>query len=431
MSFRTLVLGSTFALSLCAATACAPGPQITVLRGTVGETQGVVSGDSVKIVRPEQAKYTGATPGYFIVRSEEDFAKLWKEAPNGAPPLPEVNFTRGMVIMATAESPDIGRIQIRRVVDTATVLHVYADEVLLGESCPKGTDVIRAHEIVTTERLDKPVRFHVDVAGGDSCGAGPQPHVNCRVEKSTTSNKKLEVPLGSVVECEANVEATGKFALMDHDWRFTSIPAGSATKMTFHGDRESISFPADTFGRFIVRFDVRDDSGRRGSAVGEIDVPPPKTSDPFVQMAWSGFEASDDPSTFPRVALTASHDGKECGVDAKPKPGWCDMKGQGYQTHLHVKGLRAKLPVAVEYLDPRVDGGPFLCLRVYVMGKRTTEVCDRVARGASAKWEPGLLNPQSGMFEEKPVEAADAGAPAPSAPVKATKPAKPAAPAKK
>lgn len=427
MNFRSLVLGSALTFSLLAAAACAPGPQVTVLRGTVGETQQVVSGDGVKFVRPDQLKYTGATPGYYVIRNEEDFAKLWKESPNGTPPLPaDLGFTRGMIIVATGESPDIGRIQIRRIVDTATVLHVYADETLLGEKCPKNGDMIRAHDVVTTERLDKPVRFHVDVANGDSCGAGPQPHVNCRVEKSTSSNSKLEVPIGSKIECEAKTETTGKASLMDHDWRFTSIPAGSATKLTFHGDRDSVSFPADTFGRYIVRFDIHDDSGRRGSAVGEIDVPPPKTSDPFVQLAWSGFEASDDPSTFPRVALKASHDGKECAVDASPKPAWCEMKGEGFQTHLRVKGMRAKLPVAVEYLDARVDGGPFLCLRVYVMGKRTTEVCDRTARGASAKWEPGILNPQSGMFEEKPAEVPDAGAPpaASAAPAKAAPPKK-------
>jgi hypothetical protein len=198
----------------------------------------------------------------------------------------------------------------------------------------------------------------------------------------------------------------GTFAIVDQHWRFATVPAGSATKMTFSKNNTHVTFPVDGFGSYVVEFDMTDDAGRKGMGQGTAEVLPPKDNDTYVQLAWAHFDASDDPSTFPRVSLKIAEDGKPnpkvCAKDVPKKPDFCDIREQAPTVLFHLKGSRDKFLVDANYMDERAKGGPYICVRTFFNGAKVADMCDDVPRPPDSVWTVGLLDAKTGQIGAPP-----------------------------
>lgn len=425
--------------------ACATQPPLVVMRGEPGDKATTVQGDAVRFTRPPIAEYTGLKPGYHTARTLEEWRSMW----DGDPKVPStLDFVKTMVYAAGAESPDVQAIKVLRVVDTANTLHVFTRETFRGEGCVKKSDEKAPLDFVVADRIDKSVQFHVEVERAPSCGAAPTAQVKCRVGAALEWSAKVSASPGDMVECEATTEAKGVFATIDKLWQLGEVPGGSTTKLTFAKENTRVSFPVDLFGRYAIAFEIIDDAGRRGRGEATCDVLPQSSDDMYLQLAWAGFDATDDPSTFPRVALRVYEEldnkpppappkggkpvapaprprGKECSVASAAKPDWCEVKTQGILTHFRVKNpSKSRFHAYVAYTDDRVDGGPYVCVRAFLGGKRTTEVCDKQKRGPDETWDLGVLEGKTGAPELETPFSPSSGAPPEPPPEKpAPKPA--------
>lgn len=414
-------LSSVLAVSL-SFVGCGSTPPFLVFRGEPGEKLAPVVGDPVRMQKPGYEGFNGAKAGYHFVRSADEWKALF---PGGEiPPLPtDMNFVRKMVIFAVADGKKITNVKVTRVLDTASTVHLFVRETLEGQNC-KSENEGNAFDAVITERLDKNIQVHVEVEPGKSCGAAPSAKVTCRHPNGAWENKTVAQP-GETVECEAVPEVTGTSAIVDQVWRFASLPAGSAAKMTFSKNNTHVSFPVDSFGNYVVAFEVADESGRRGSVQGSVEVLPPKDNDTYVQLAWAHFDANDDPSTFPRVSLRITEDGKPtprvCAKDVPKKPDFCDVREQAPTVLFHLKGARDKFLVDANYTDERAKGGPYICVRTFFNGVKVADQCDDVVRAAESVWTVGLLDAKTGAIGAPPPPPAP-----PEEPPPGKKPAKPA-----
>jgi hypothetical protein len=446
MSKSSLALAGTFAVALAFAghIGCSQVPQLTVTRLNAGEKPQPVVGASVRISRPPVIDYGKAREGFFAIRTIEEWRALFdgddKKAPGSC------DFARCMVFAAASRAQDVQSYKITRIVDATNTLHVFARETLRGEGCKRGAEDSPAVEVIVADRIDKPVQFHVESERGLSCGAGPAAKVVCRVSTAATWQPEVKAQPGDTIECEATLDATGAFAVVDKSWHFAESPAGTTAKLSFAKEGMRVSYQVDLFGAYRAAYAVADDSGRKGTALGTAVVLPPNPEDVFVQLAWAGFDASDDPSTFPRMQLIvtdavaetkepeappppkgkkpaakavkapAPPPPKECSLSSASKPDFCEIRAQGVITHLHIKGSKGrKFAMGVHYTDERVDGGPYVCLRTFVGGKRALDLCDRKHRADDERWAAGVIDGNTGNFELPPVSA-DAGAPDAAAP---------------
>ncbi len=393
---------SLVALSVALA-ACGSTPPFLVFRSEPGEKTAPIVGDPVRIQQPGYEMFGGAKAGYHFVHSAEQWKTLF---PGGEiPPLPtDLNFTRKMLIMAVGDGKKVTHVKVTKVLDTASTVHLFVRETLEGQNC-KGESDGNAYDAVITERLDKNIQVHVEVEPGKSCGAPPSAKVMCRHGNAAWENKIAAQP-GETVECEAVPEVNGTSAIVDHVWRFASIPPGSGAKLTFSKNNTHVSFPVDSFGNYVVAFDVADESGRKGSAQATAEVLPPKDNDTYVQLAWAHFDASDDPSTFPRVSLRITEDGKSnprvCAKDVPKKPDFCEVREQAPTVLFHLKGSRDKFLVEAAYTDERAKGGPYICVRTFFNGAKVADQCDDVARPPDSVWTVGLLDAKTGAIGAPP-----------------------------
>jgi hypothetical protein len=405
MQKASLVLGGLFLGVLAASfVGCEHSAPFAVEKAQLGEKSKLVTGDNMRLSRPAQEGYDGIKPGYYVVRTVEEWRALFERGQESSPPL-AADFTRNMIVVS-AGTHAMTKTHVTRVLDTANTIHVYVQDTLRGAGCKNEKGTLPPFEVAITDRIDKPIRVHVDTEESTGCGTGPTATVKCRLVSGQNWSEKVSASPGAQVECEAITVATGAFAVVDKSWSFSELPGGSTTKMTFSRENTRVSFTVDIFGNFKPTFEVADEADRRGSASGVVEVLPPKSTDPFVQMLWAGFDASDDPSTFPRVELF-THDmptGKgqkerKCDIAASPKPDFCDMKREGAVTNLKLVGAAGKpFIMGVHYTDDRYDGGPYICLRVYLNGVRTADTCDRTKRGADDTWSLGALDTETGTF---------------------------------
>ena len=414
-----MMLGGT-ALAFVACDHSAP---FAVEKARLGEKSRLVTGDTMRLARPAQEGYEGMHPGYYVVRTPEEWRALFDGGKEASPPK-AADFTRNMVVVSSGTTA-MTRTHVARVVDTANTIHVYVQDTLRGAGCKNEKGTLPPFEVSITDRLDKPVLVHVDTEESPGCGTGPTATVKCRLANGQSWTEKIAVNPGEQVECEATTQATGAFAVVDKNWQFAELPGGSTTKMTFSRENTRVSFTPDIFGNYRPVFEVADEADRRGTAAGMVEVLPPKSTDPFVQMLWAGFDASDDPSTFPRVELFArdmplsrGQKEKRCDVAVTPKPDFCDIKREGAVTNLKLAGAGGKpFIMGVHYTDDRYDGGPYICIRVYLNGTRTADTCDRQKRGVDDTWSLGALDTETGTFMDAATAFAkarglsDAGAP--------------------
>src|SRR5271154_7140480 len=94
---------------------------------------------------------------------------------------------------------------------------------------------------------------------------------------------------------------------IDRTWSFRSLPQGTIAKMTIAPSGTVVTFPTDVFGTYAVGLEVTDDLARTSKGTTDVQVAPSK-DDLVVQMMWTKFDPSDDPTTFPRVELHVAGD---------------------------------------------------------------------------------------------------------------------------
>lgn len=401
-----LLLAAGFAAAFAA---CTVAPPVTVYRGSELATQPAVVGDPVKMKRPELAPFDGATPGFHVIKSEEQLNGLWRVP--GTQKLPQgFDPSATMLLVAVAGEEDVMQTRIHKVLETAAAVHVYVRETKRGALCANHPDHTPADAVAVT-RIEKPVRFYVEEESAESCGELPAVSVKCRAGDAPTWTSMLTAEPGETVDCELSAEAKGRFALVDRVMTLPSLPGGSAAKLAYSKAPTRGSFVVDVFGTYLVRGEATDEGGRTSRGVATIDAAPPATKDVFVQLVWTNFDPTDDPETFPRVRLKAREDalrGRECGVDA-PVIGVCDVRAKSAFSLMKLKSTAGRMGLFVNYVDERVEKGPLVCVQVWAGGKRTSETCDRVHRDAGARWDVGIVDTATGALVDLGQQA-DAGA---------------------
>lgn len=376
--------------------ACTVTPAVTVVRTSPGDKHDEIKGDPVKLKRGAQDPFVGARPGFYAVRSAEDWAQAWPEGK--APPMP-LDTSKQMLLLAVSDTQAVTRVKVQRVLETATFLYAWVHETKVGEGCTnKSPD--RAFDAVVAARADKPVKVFVDEEPGESCGEPPVAGVECRLARQQTWSNKLTAQTGDTVECALTATARGKFELVDKFLSIAELPPESTSKLAFKKGPERAEMVVDVYGTYTIAAEAADEAGRRGKGVATIDVTPPKTKDVLVQLVWDGFDRADMPETFPRVNLRIAEEGpkgQRCSAEI-PIPGLCDVKTRGAYTYMRIPEGDRKLPVSVQFLDERVEKGPGPCVHVWYDGARTSETCDRAHREPDEIWRVGVLDTTTGKF---------------------------------
>lgn len=402
---------------------CGVTPNISVIALAPGEKAADIKGDPVKFRRGSHEAYAGMKPGYYVVRNRDDWSSAWPEGK--APSMPAtLDTTRQMLFLGVPERKDTARVEIKKVLETGGILHVFVKEVRFGENCPQKAEVTPLDAVIS-ERIDKPVRFYVEDDRAESCGQPPAASVQCRVGEGKSWAVDLKAQPGETIECEMNAEARGKFALVDNVLTLQDLPGGSTSKMSYTKGPSRATFGIDVFGKYIVRAEAADDSGRRSFANATVEALPPKTKDIIVQLVWANFDVADDPDTFPRLTLkaieTAPNGQRQVCSSDDEVPLSCDVKRKSAYTHMRLRASDKKVPIELAYVDERVDKGPLVCVHVYFDGTRTAETCDRNTRKAGEQWSVGTVDMATGKIGNEPPPPVDAGAPE-DAGAKPTKP---------
>lgn len=392
---------------------CGSTPPVTVVHLGPGEHADSPRGDPVKIKRGAQEPFAALRGGFFVVRTREDWHNLWSEAKTEPAMPPTLDTSRSMLILAVGETKDVVGMHVQKIVDTGEVLYVAVKETKPGEGCTGKLDR-PAFDALVVDRLDKPVKFAVETERAEACGAPPNAEASCRIGESPKWESKLSAQPGDVIECTMTATSRGKFEIVDRVLTLDALPGGSSAKLAYTKGPTRGSFTIDVFGKYQIRAEATDEGGRKSAVFVPIEAVPPKTSDVLVELVWTSFDASDDPSTFPRVKLRAREPGPkghECTSDVAVA-GICEAKAQGAYTHMKVMPAAKQVALSVTYTDERVDKGPLVCVQLYTNGERTGETCDRKHRDPDEKWEIGTLDATTGKLVDSNATAkADAGAP--------------------
>ncbi len=399
-------------LTGAAVAGCGATQAVTVVRVSEDERIPEVSGDPVKVRRGGLEGYTGLRGGYFVVRNAEDWHNAWAGSSDAGPEprMPGTfNTNRTMLLVGVGDRKNVVELSIEKVVETGDRVHVWARETLAGEGCQANAEQ-EPFDAVLAPRIDKPVKFYVHAEPAGTCGKGPAVSVKCRVNSGAAWLPTVSASPGDTVECETTADLRGKFAVIDKGIAIAELPPGSSAKLAFTQGAARGSFKADVFGRYKVRGEATDESNRKGSEVATIDCMPPKTRDVVAQLVWTNFDASDDPSTFPRVQLRATDGTKAppCAVDS-PRPSLCEAKTVGASTQMTLKVPDKKVPLEVRYADERAEKGPAVCVQLFFDGAKTGEACDLKRRDADEVWRLGTVDTAVGKLVDG-AGAADAGA---------------------
>ncbi len=380
-------------------TACPPPtPTSYIHRLKTGKEATRENGERLILAPASSEIYRGANSGYRLIKNQDDWNTLWPSAP---PSPPQIDWNAKMVIAAVSDWQGITAVRISEVIETGTSLHIYVSERLPGSGCPVAGDKDAASTFAIVDRTEKVVHFHIERADSETCGDTPQANIVCRAVSEAEGKSELTVKAGDTVECEAKVDARGYFAVVDSTWIFEERPKGSSSKFTYLQKNTKVRFPADVLGRYVLKFEVRDEGGRRSEAGAVVSCGTDASAGTLVQLGWADFDANDDLSTFPRVEILASDkSGATCSI-ATPKTSFCSAALSGFHTNLYIAPSEQPTSLRVHYTDDRFVGGAAACVRVYHQGKPSAELCDRQPRKAGDTWKVGAMLPSSGTFESE------------------------------
>ena len=374
--------------------------------------------------------FTDPKPGYYAVKSSDDWLLVWKDPRPDVrhPPVPAgIDFKTQMLVVAAFEGTTTTGFELSGVRKSPDGLHVYLTETLAGEGCKAAPAHDQAWMIVAAvETTDADVHFHTDRLHEDRCSAVPEAKVLCRVAGSgQAGTEKMIGQPGQTIDCDGakSTSATGT-SIVDRNWFLEQSPLGSTVRTTVTKTAMGVTFPLDAWGSYVVRHEVSDDTGKMGRGTATVDVPPP-SGVTAVELVWSHYDRSDDPSTFPRVQLhLIEHPAplgertRDCYLDAE-KPGWCEIAEVGVTQQAKLKPAdKKRYRVEVRYVDDRFKGAPVACVRTFPAGAKPLDICEYpdTERKAGSVWSLGALDLVDGTFADpnappKVVIDPDAGAP--------------------
>lgn len=383
-------------------------------RTPTGEKAVQEEGTTLKLKRWDVAvQRDGLKKGFFVAKSDVEWRALWPTTDaDKVPVVPyDLDFSREMLLVSSPPEHDTTASSVQNVVLTDRGVHAYVTETALGADCPDRPDAdAKDYDFVRVPRIDdKEVSFHVDTVFGEPCGKPPEATVSCRPKGASASrDEKLNVQPETAVDCIVSGLKSSR-PIFDLTWTWDLLPSGSTAKIDVTKGSRGATFVPDVIGVYRLALETSDDLERKGTSTVDVTVLPP--GGPLsLQMAWTKFDASDDPSTFPRVALHAlgawsvtSHPAwgsiKDCSVDSAAS--WCTAKAAGPTTLMTLDPASARLfAVGVHYTDERVEGQPVLCVRAYRDGKMQTEVCDSKVRKDDSWWDVAVVDAATGKTLE-------------------------------
>lgn len=401
------------ALQLSVALACAScGSSIMVHKTNLGERSTPKAGTELELKKVPIEGKTRPRPGYVTIRD----AGAWADAFGGkasAPPAPAVDWSKQTVLLAAPDDATTDTIQIDHAVVSGprSILHVYVGESQAGEGCAKKEAGAVVADAVIIDKVPDEVHFWVDHLAAHRCGAKPTAKLSCKVEGGAEGTKLTALP-GQKVTCDSAASSAGAAgSITDHAWSLGQLPPGSIAQLATAPGGASTSFTVDAFGAYDVKVQVSDSEARGDEATAHVTVDPPKDG-VVVQMGWTRFKLADQAAGFARVALQAAEvpapfgtAGKSCAPDTAKKPAWCaDLSKRGAVTHLTLAAQDKKqYRFGVKYVEER-EGEAIVCLRVFVLGAKGTEVCDDHPRKANDVWDAGVLDLATMEFVAAPAK---------------------------
>jgi hypothetical protein len=383
------------------------GANVTVHNGKINDKVTPAAGKELELKKVNLEKATPKRVFNAVQKPEQ-----WNEAFVGAkPPLPPVDFTKQTLILAAAQDTSAESMVINHVVVTDRgIMNVYLEQSSPGEGCAKAGSV--PFDAAIVDAVAKDVHFWVDRMQVSGCGGKPKAKVICGVTGRTDAAEAIKVSAGAKISCDSQLSVPGASgSITDRVWALTELPAGSTAKLVPAQGGMTAEFTVDAFGKYTVRVAVSDQEAKGDEAVATVDAPIPKEGI-ALQMGWTKFKPQDLVQGFPRVDLVAVEvpatlgappAGKLCGLAVEHRPSWCTdiTKSAGVQ-HLNLAPQEKKqYRFGVKYNDDREMGMPVVCVRVYVLGAKGTEVCDDVQRKGGAIWDMGVLNLATMEFDKK------------------------------
>ncbi len=394
-------------------------------------------GDAMKLDRWELEPRVGLTRGYWVVGSEHEWRELWPSIDADRIPLlpTDIDFANELLLVAAPADHAVTEVRIHAAINTAEAgVHVYLTQSLPGKGCPAPPSDERVPvSAARVPRFSKEVHFHVEAKEDSPCEAPPEAKIGCRLEgPGDDFSDKLVVEPGKMVACRSEGKP-GMRPTVDRTWSFRSLPQGTISKMTIAPSGSVVTFPTDVYGTYAVGLEVTDDLGRTSKGTADVQVAPPK-DELVVQMVWTKFEPTDDPSTFPRVELHVAGDktpipvSKEttfasrnqpwilvhgdCTVGGEKLPAWCHSRAVA-QTSIAsvVTDLFPQYRIGVKYLDDRYAGQPVLCVRAF-RGALASEWCDKAVRSEGNWWDVARVDAQTGKIPVPPAPPTPPPAPA-------------------
>lgn len=264
-----------------------------------------------------------ATPaaGFRVVRTADD----WGGSELG------LSFDQAMVLVASAGMASTGgySIDVESVTRLPDGVHVLVTHTAPGEGCPVTQAAEWVGEVVSMERVDEPVHFHVVRQQAPPCLDAPAVAFECWAEGSEHRATSLHVPDATTITCDASASRTdggqgGPPA--GGTWKLLAAPEGSSLAAGPIGDGPRVSFQVDAPGPYPVEVTVTDAQGNEASATGSVVVGPVAEA-LQVQVEWR--PVSEGASVELPLILKVFRGGRACSLVGRRPPPWCTIEATG------------------------------------------------------------------------------------------------------
>jgi len=265
-------------LVLCAA--CIEPNRIVVHTAQVDDHTQPDVGGTVDFDHMPTTGFTGQKSGFYAVHTLAEWVQLFP--PGHAPPPPEtVDFSKEMLFVATAATPDSKSMEVAKIVTTTSGTQVYVTETLPGPGCPAEPGKGPAIDVVALPTNSFDIHVHHDRIHAAQCAPAPEAKIACRIAGSgTLGTEELSAPVGQTIDCDGSKSLPHVGAIVDRNWSLSAAPLGSTAKLTVNPNGLGVSFDPDAWGAYNVLLEVRDEA-RLGTKTATIQAEPPKEGVPL------------------------------------------------------------------------------------------------------------------------------------------------------